>query len=351
MSINITHFRNLPIEELVQEAQALGIDNAGNFRPSELIFELVCMKVDRGDGIIGSGILEILSDGFGFLRSPVSEYAPGTDDIYVSPSQIRRFNLRTGDWVTGKARIPRENERYFALLQIKEVNGRSPEVEKKRLHFNSMTVAPRSQPIAWNNDEWKSAYNEMKVLKGDRNLLIFNPFQSNVGILHQLIKALSDRTLLALVNAFPEDVALIRKIWKGEVYASFRGEPAVRHQQVVQIANYRAKRLTEQGRDVNLVISSMNELAMAEASVAEQSEKIGAQSLGIGAAQRILAQGRNFQVGGSLTVWGGVHRGRSAYEEQVYERLFYEATGRLFQDSSLPANLDTEASVQAAEQL
>ena len=181
--------------------------------------------------------------------------------------------------------------------------------------------------------------------------MIFDRYQSNVNGLHQLVKALSARTLLALVNAFPEDVALIRKNWNGEVYASFRGESAQRHQQVVQIASYRAKRLTEQGIDVNLVISSLNEVAMADRAVAEQSEKPGCSSLGVGAAQRIFAQGRNFRIGGSLTVWGGMHRDRSAYEEEVYERLFYEATGRLFHDSSMPANIDLEASRQAADQL
>ena len=129
MSVNLTNLRSLPIEELVQQAREAGLDNAGNLRVCDLIFELTRTLTSNGRVIFGDGILEILSDGFGFLRSPVSEYAPGTDDIYVSPSQIRRFNLRTGDHIVGKARTPREGERYFALLQIHKVNGNPPEQE------------------------------------------------------------------------------------------------------------------------------------------------------------------------------------------------------------------------------
>jgi transcription termination factor Rho len=351
MSINITHFRSLPIEELVQEAQALGIDNAGNFRPSELVFELVCHKVNRGDGIIGNGILEILSDGFGFLRSPVSGYAPGTDDIYVSPSQIRRFNLRTGDWVTGKARIPRDNERYLALLQIKEVNGRSPEDEKRRLHFNSMTVGIREDLIEWSSTEWSDVHSQLNTTKGSRIVFLFEQFQNNLPCLTKLIANLATDTILTLINVPPEDVHLIRKKWSGEVYASYRGDSPIRHQQVMQIATYRAKRLTEQGRDVNLVVSSLNEIALAERNIAEQSDQTGAQSIGVVAAQKLLSQGRNFTHGGSLTVWAGIHRGRSSFEVRLQDRLLYEASGRYIYNSSEPALIDMEKSLQFIDQL
>jgi len=350
MSINITQFRDLPIEELVREAQSLGIDNAGNFRPSELIFELVCRKVNRGDGIIGCGILEILSDGFGFLRSPVSEFGPGTDDIYVSPAQIRRFNLRTGDWVVGKARTPRDNERYLALLHIEEVNGASPEKERKRLHFNSMTIDQLTTDVQWKNPKWAEVFDQLEIQQGSRNLLIFDRFQSQINILFQLISAFQGESILALINSSPEDVSLIRRIWKGEVYASFKGESAQRHHQVSQIVSYRAKRLTEQGKDINLVFSTLNEIALMECSVAEQSDQSGGESVGIGAAQRILSLGRNFKNKGSLTFWGAIHRNRTSYEQEVCDRIFYEATSRIYCKPNLPANVDLEASLKVLGQ-
>ena len=145
MSIQLSDYRNQSFEELVEQAYEKGLDNAGQFTHAELIFELVCADAVAHGGsrvnILATGLLEILSDGFGFLRSPISDFATGADDVYVSPAQIRRFNLQTGDWIQGQARAPKDNERYFALLQIEQVNGRSPEVEKRRLAFNSQSVA------------------------------------------------------------------------------------------------------------------------------------------------------------------------------------------------------------------
>ena len=175
---------------------------------------------------------------------------------------------------------------------------------------------------------------------------MFEQFQNNLPCFFQLIDELSDNSILALINVPPEDVQQIRRKWDGEVYASFRGDAPTRHQQVMQIATYRAKRLTEQGKDINLLVSSLNEVALAERSIAEQSGETGVQSFGVGAAQKLISLGRKFNQGGSLTVWAGIHKGRSSFETRLQDRLLYEASGRYIYSPSEVALIDVEKSLQ-----
>ena len=158
MSIHLSSLRAQALPELVREAQESGIDNAGNLQASELVFELIRLHSSRTDTIIGDGFLEVLPDGFGFLRSSVSHFAPGVDDIYVSPSQIRRFNLRSGDWVEGKIRIPREGERYLALLQIHSVNGVKPDKARNRLRFSSLEKSTKSKSLTWRETDFSATH-------------------------------------------------------------------------------------------------------------------------------------------------------------------------------------------------
>jgi transcription termination factor Rho len=325
MTINITNIRALAIEEIVEQLQDYGVDNAGNFSASELVFELACQKSD-GEKIEIEGILEVLSDGFGFLRSPISEFAPGADDAYVSPAQIRRFNLRTGDRIAGEARTPKEKERYFALLRINEVNGRSPEKEKNRLNFETKTLAIPNEPVSFKREMIVAP--DTEVLRGQKSLFLLGRFYDSRDLVIQLLQSLSDPSVLILLNYPPEDLAIIRGIWSDEVFASTRGNSAGQHQQTLEVGKERAKRLVEQGKDVNLIIFSLNALVLTKQSESKQSATFGAEALAIETVQASLALGRNFASKGSLTVWAGGHQDRSGFEEKALERILYEVDHR-----------------------
>lgn len=329
MSINITEIRALAIEDLVEQLQAYGVDNAGNFSASELVFELACQN-SNGQQIEIEGILDILSEGFGFLRSPISEFAPGADDAYVSPAQIRRFNLRIGDRIVGEARCPKEKERYFALLRINKVNGRSPEKEKNRLNFETKTLDSPNEPVSFKRE--LIAAPDIEVLRGQKILLLLGRFYHPRDLAIQLLQSLKDPSVLILLNYPPEDLAIIRRIWSDEIFASVRGDSAGQHQQVLEMGKERAKRLVEQGKDINLIILSLNALALSKQSELEQNSETGAEALAIEAVQESLALGRNFASKGSLTVWVGGHQDRSVFEQKALERILYEVDHRFLLD-------------------
>lgn len=333
MSINITKIRALAIEDLVEQLQDYGVDNAGNFSAAELVFELACQQ-SHGQNIQIEGILEILPEGFGFLRSPISEYAPGADDAYVSPAQIRRFNLRTGDRILGEARIPKEKERYFALLRIKKVNNRSPEDEKNRLTFETKTLDSPNEPVLFKRKliDISNSKNSKEVLKGDKSLLLLGRFYHSRDLVIQFLQALSEDSVLVLLNYPPEDLAIIRRVWDEEIFASLRGSAAAQHQQILEIGKERAKRLVEQGKNVNLIIFTLNEVALTKKSDSEQSGETGAEAFAIEMVQSSLSLGRNFIGEGSLTVWAGVHQDRSDFEQKIVERALYEVSHRFIVD-------------------
>lgn len=330
MSINITKIRALAIEDLVEQLQDYGVDNAGNFSAAELVFELACQK-SNGRNIQIEGILEILPEGFGFLRSPISEFAPGADDAYVSPAQIRRFNLRTGDRIIGEARIPKEKERYFALLRIQKVNGRSPEDEKNRLSFETKTLDSPTAPVRFRRK--LIDVSGIEVLRGEKSLLLLGRFYHSRDLVIQFLQSLSEDVVLVLLNYPPEDLAIIRRVWGGEIFASVRGDTAGQHQQILEVGKERAKRLVEQGKDINLVIFTLNEVALTKQSESEQNGEAGSEALAIEMVQSSLALGRNFIGNGSLTVWAGVHQDRSLVEQKIVERALYEVDHRFIIDS------------------
>lgn len=328
MSIQLSDYRNQSFEDLVEQAYEKGLDNAGQFSPAELIFELVCAEVDsygaQKINIVAEGLLEILSDGFGFLRSPVSNFAAGADDVYVSPAQIRRFNLQTGDWIQGQSRAPKDNERYFALLRIEEVNGRSPEVEKRRLVFDSQSVsADRSEcteaPLSGVN------FGDSVLLQLSARQRVVSP---TVSLLQQFNSA-----VLTVLNCSIEDAGVIKRSWPqgaedGRIIVSNRGNDASRHLQALNLGLERSKRLVEQFQDVHWIVLDCNQISMATQFATEQQGKAGSASLGVESVCHILSQARNLQSTGSLTIWMGAHTGRSSSEDAVVNRAGFEVTHR-----------------------
>lgn len=324
MSIQLSDYRNQSFEELVEQAYEKGVDNAGQFTHAELIFELVCAEAVAYGGprvnILVVGLLEILSDGFGFLRSPISDFAAGADDVYVSPAQIRRFNLQTGDWIQGQARAPKDNERYFALLRIEEVNGRSPEVEKRRLAFDSQSVAIDpvnciDAPLA-------------DVVLGDAVLLQFSVRQRIVSPIVSLLNSFNS-AVLTVLNCSVEDVGVIKRSWsegsaEGRIIVSNRGSDSGRHLQTLELGLERCKRLAEQFQDVHWIIIDGNQIAISTQFVSEQQGKYGSESLGVEAVCHTISQARNLESTGSLTIWMGVHVERSPYEDAVINRAGFE---------------------------
>lgn len=327
MSIQLSDYRHQSFEALVEQAYDNGLDNAGQFSVSELIFEMVCADVQRNGNrveIVADGLLEILSDGFGFLRSPVSGFAAGADDIYVSPAQIRRFNLQTGDWIQGLVRIPRDNERYFALLRIEEVNGRSPEMERKRLTFDSQSVGLESAVCSDSPLEG--------VNLGDTVLLRLGARQHSSSMVFSMLKSMGS-VVLTLLNYSKEDVAVVKRAWpkgldEGRLLYSVRGSDANRHLQVLNMGLRRGKRLVEQCQDVHWVVLNANSIAVATQFSMEQSATAGSESLGVERVCKTLSEARDLETSGSLTIWMGAHVGRTAYEDAVIQRIDFEVDHR-----------------------
>ena len=322
MSIQLSQYRNQSFEDLVSQAQQIYVDNAGQLSRAELVFCLVCKASDdcaERPEIQADGLLEVLSDGYGFLRSPVSLFDTGADDIYVSPAQIRRFNLRTGDWVEGLVRTPRENERYLALLRISKVNRAAPEKEKKRLSFGHQSLAIETIAHA----------GELSfVNKGEAILVQLNQRQHPSDLIFPFVERAED-VVLSLLNYAPEDIGVLDRAWpdgllNGQMLTSVRGSGSNRHQRALDLGRQRAHRLAEQGRDVHWIISTVNEVALAACSLQEQQGKSSMQSVGVEAAQFAAAERRNLKTTGSLTVWLLGHTERSAYQNDVLTQLGFE---------------------------
>lgn len=256
MSISLKTIRKQSITELVEQARAYGIDNAGNMRKSDLIFSLICAATSRGKTILGDGILEILGEGFGFLRSPVSDFGPGTDDIYVSPAQIRRFNLRNGDFIEGKARTPqKEGERYLALLQIERVNGQNPEESRNRLLFETLPLLDHT-PAQISDEQAALWAQRMNLCHGHRTLIRHHPGTSCVRSVLPFLQ-LHDGEIVYLSMETPSEDLHVLNSSTLHTFISPMGEGSSRHLQVANLALMRAKRLAESGKNVVLVFDSL----------------------------------------------------------------------------------------------
>lgn len=313
MPLDLSDLRARRITELVSQARKLGIDNASGLKKQELIFEIVRERAGPSGGALGVGVLETLPDGFGFLRSPGCNYLPGPDDIYVSPSQIRRFNLRTGDLVGGRVRAPKEGERYFALIKIEEVNGRSPDDERDKILFDNFApVHPDRVVVLDTADRRLRLIDALLPLGfGQRVAVLSPPRAGRTSLLRDLcatIRAGNEDTvmLVLLVDERPEEVSeMADALTDAEVLSSTFDEPPNRHVQVAEMVIERAKRLVEQGRDVVLLVDSLSRLARAYNATAPTGGRElrgGVDIAAIHKARRFFGAGRNLDGGGSLTM-------------------------------------------------
>ena len=312
--MHLNDLREKEIKELTKMSTKAGVDNAGGMKKHELIFALLKATADKDESIFGEGVLEILPDGFGFLRSPGYNYLPGADDIYVSPSQIRRFGLRTGDTITGAIRTPKDGERYFALLKIEKVNGQSPEKHKQTVLFDNLTPLYPNKKI--NLDATPTGYStriiDMFVPQGfgQRCLIVAPPKAGKTVLLQDIANSITtnhkDSTLIVLlIDERPEEVTDMRRSVNAEVVSSTFDEPASRHVQVAEMVINKAKRLVEAGQDVVILLDSITRLARAYNTVIPPSGKIlsgGVDSNALHKPKRFFGAARNIENGGSLTI-------------------------------------------------
>jgi transcription termination factor Rho len=315
--MHLTDLKLMPISDLVDMAIANEIEGASRLRKNELIFALLKNQAKKGESIYGSGTLECLSDGFGFLRSPDASYLAGPDDIYVSPSQIRRFNLHTGDSVEGEIRTPKEGERYFALVKVDNVNGGGPEATKNKILFENLTPLHPTQGFKLERDIKSEENMTGRVIdliapigKGQRGLLVASPKSGKTVMLQHIAHAISgnhpDVTLMVLlIDERPEEVTEMQRTVRGEVISSTFDEPATRHVQVAEMVIEKAKRLVEHKKDVVVLLDSITRLARAYNTVMPASGKVltgGVDSNALQRPKRFFGAARNIEEGGSLTI-------------------------------------------------
>jgi len=313
-AMNLTELKRQSIPELTQKAKSFNIENASSLRRQELIFALLQAQSNQNGVIYGSGVLETLPDGFGFLRSPDYNYLPGPDDIYVSPSQIRRFNMRTGDTISGQIRPPKENERYFALLKVEDLNFEPPEMSKDKILFDNLTPLYAERRIVLVRDQEDLTTRIMDLITpvgmGQRGLIVAPPRTGKTMILQSIANSVShnhpDAVLIVLlIDERPEEVTDMERSVRGEVISSTFDEPATRHVQVAEMVIEKAKRLVEHQKDVVILLDSITRLARAYNSVVPPSGKIlsgGVDSNALHKPKRFFGAARNIEEGGSLTI-------------------------------------------------
>ena len=311
------HLRELkqkPMADLVQMAKGLNIEGAAGLRKQELIFALLQAHAAQDQAVYGDGVLECLPDGFGFLRAPDYNYLPGPDDIYVSPSQIRRFNLRTGDSVSGSIRPPKEREAYFALLKVDKINGEPPEVARDKILFDNLT--PLYPQAKFNLETSQKGFSTRiidmltPVGKGQRCLIVSPPRAGKTVLLQNLANSITQNhpdthLIVLLIDERPEEVTDMQRTVKGEVISSTFDEPPTRHVQVAEMVIEKAKRLVEHKHDVVILLDSITRLARAYNTVVPPSGKIlsgGVDSNALHKPKRFFGAARNVEEGGSLTI-------------------------------------------------
>lgn len=341
--MHLSDLKHLPVTELVEMAIANEIDNASRMRKQDLIFAILKNKAKKGDSIYGDGTLEVLQDGFGFLRSPDTSYLAGPDDIYVSPSQIRRFNLHTGDSIQGEIRIPKDGERYFALVKVDQVNGEAPENTKHKILFENLTPLFPTVPLTLERDIKGAENITSRVIdmiapigKGQRGLLVASPKSGKTVMMQNIAHAITanhpDVTLIVLlIDERPEEVTEMTRSVQGEVVASTFDEPATRHVQVAEMVLEKAKRLVEHKKDVVILLDSITRLARAYNTVIPSSGKVltgGVDANALQRPKRFFGAARNIEEGGSLTIIATalVDTG-SRMDDVIYEE--FKGTGNM----------------------
>ena len=341
--MHLSELKSLHVSELLDWALDLGIENANRMRKQELMFAILKKRAKEGEQIFGDGTLEILPDGFGFLRSPETSYLASTDDIYISPSQIRRFNLHTGDSIEGEVRTPKEGERYFALVKVEKVNGQAPENLKHRILFENLTPLFPNEHLVLERDIRGDENLTGRVIdmiapigKGQRALIVASPKSGKTVLMQHIAHAITANhpdcvLFVLLIDERPEEVTEMQRTVKGEVVASTFDEPASRHVQVTEMVIEKAKRLAESKKDVVILLDSITRLARAYNNVMPTSGRVlsgGVDANALHRPKRVFGAARNLEEGGSLTIIATalVDTG-SRMDDVIYEE--FKGTGNM----------------------
>ncbi len=341
--MNLTDLKQKPASELIEVAQKMGLDNTARARKQDLVFNILKSHAKKGEDIHGDGVLEILQDGFGFLRSADCSYLAGPDDIYVSPSQIRRFGLRTGDTVAGKIRPPKDGERYFALLKVREINFEHPDNAKNKVAFENLTPLFANDRLQMGIGNGSTEDLTARVIdmvspigKGQRGLVVSPPKAGKTVMLQNLAHSITANhpeciLIVLLIDERPEEVTEMSRSVKGEVVSSTFDEPASRHVQVAEMVIEKAKRLVEHKKDVVILLDSITRLARAYNTVIPSSGKVltgGVDANALQRPKRFFGAARNVEEGGSLTILATalVDTG-SRMDEVIFEE--FKGTGNM----------------------
>ena len=341
--MNLNQLKQQPVPELIETLKDMGGDHSARMRRQDIIFSILKSQAKKGEDIFSEGVLEILQDGFGFLRSADSSYLAGPDDIYVSPSQIRRFNLRTGDTISGKIRPPKDNERYFALLKVDEINFDVPENVKHKVLFENLTPLHPNDRLQLERGNGSTEDITARIIdmvspvgKGQRGLVVSPPKAGKTLMLQNIAQSIASNhpecyLIVLLIDERPEEVTEMERMVRGEVVASTFDEPASRHVQVAEMVIEKAKRLVEHKRDVVILLDSITRLARAYNTTIPSSGKVltgGVDAHALHRPKRFFGAARNIEEGGSLTILATalVETG-SKMDEVIYEEV--KGTGNL----------------------
>lgn len=341
--MNLTELKKKPASELINIATQGGVDNLARLRKQDIIFSILKAHAKNGEDIFGDGVLEILQDGFGFLRSADCSYLAGPDDIYMSPSQIRRFGLRTGDTVSGKIRPPKDSERYFALLKVDQINFDQPENTKRKILFENLTPLHPDERLKLERGNGSTEDITARIIdicapigKGQRGLIVSPPKAGKTLMLQNIAQSITSNhpecyLIVLLIDERPEEVTEMERMVQGEVVSSTFDEPASRHVQVAEMVIEKAKRLVEHKRDVVILLDSITRLARAYNTVAPASGKVltgGVDANALQRPKRFFGAARNIEEGGSLTIVATalIDTG-SKMDEVIYEE--FKGTGNM----------------------
>ena len=351
--LSLNELKSKPVSDLVEVAGAMGIENMARSRKQDIIFEVLKEHAKLGEDIVGDGVLEILQDGFGFLRSADGSYLAGPDDIYVSPSQIRRFNLRTGDSVSGLIRPPKESERYFALLKVAEINHDAPENARGKVLFENLTPLFPDERMQLEQGNGSTEDLTARIIdlvapigKGQRGLIVSPPKAGKTMVLQNIAMSIAAQhpecyLMVLLIDERPEEVTEMQRTVRGEVVSSTFDEPASRHVQVAEMVIAKAKRLAEHKIDVVILLDSITRLARAYNTVVPSSGKVltgGVDANALHRPKRFFGAARNIEEGGSLTILATalIDTG-SKMDDVIYEE--FKGTGNMDPDQRVLINL------------
>ncbi len=339
--MNLTELKSMPATEVAELAKSLKLENTGRLRKQDMIFSILKALAKKGEEITGGGVVEILQDGFGFLRSADASYLAGPDDIYVSPSQIRRFNLRTGDTVNGRIRPPKDSERYFALLRVETINTLPPEEAKNKILFENLTPLHPTERFTLERGDGSTEDLTGRIIdliapigKGQRGLIVSSPKSGKTVMLQQIAHSIKANhpdveLMVLLIDERPEEVTEMARSVRGEVISSTFDEPASRHVQVAEMVIEKAKRLVEHKKDVVILLDSITRLARAYNTVQPSSGRVltgGVDASALQKPKRFFGAARNLEEGGSLTILATalIDTG-SKMDEVIYEE--FKGTG------------------------